>query len=99
MSRPRFLPDNFTLALVTAVLLASVLPARGVATPVFEGLTTVAIGLLFFVHGAKFSLEAITAGIAHWRLHLLVFAFTFALFPVFGLLLRPVLTPLVTPAL
>jgi sodium/bile acid cotransporter 7 len=99
MPRSRFLPDNFTLALVTTVVLASLLPVSGDVARGFEALTTVAIGLLFFLHGAKLSREAILAGIAHWRLHLLVFACTFVLFPVLGLLLKPVLTPLVTPAL
>ena len=99
MKRPAILPDNFTLALVTAVALASFAPARGLAAVGFDHLTTFAIGLLFFLHGAKLSRDAIRAGIGHWRLHLLVFAFTFGLFPVLGLALRPVLEPLVTPAL
>jgi sodium/bile acid cotransporter 7 len=99
MKRPAFLPDNFTLALVTTVLLASFLPARGAATALFDTLTTIAIGLLFFLHGAKLSRDAIRAGATHWRLHLLVFGCTFALFPLLGLALRPVLQPLVTPAL
>ncbi|MGV8803694.1 MAG: bile acid:sodium symporter family protein [Polaromonas sp.] len=99
MTRPSYLPDNFTLALIGVVTLASVLPARGAAAPFFEGLTTVAIGLLFFMHGAKLSRQAIVAGIMHWRLHLLVFAATFVMFPVFGLVLRPLLAPLVTPEL
>lgn len=58
-----------------------------------------AIGLLFFLHGAKLSREAILEGITHWRLHLLVFASTFVLFPLLGLALKPVLVPLVTPEL
>ncbi|MNQ13173.1 Sodium Bile acid symporter family protein [compost metagenome] len=99
MARSRFLPDNFTLTLVAVVTLASLLPASGRVAHFFEGLTTVAIGLLFFLHGAKLSREAILAGITHWRLHLLVFACTFILFPVLGLALRPVLGPLVTPQL
>ncbi|MES2532102.1 MAG: bile acid:sodium symporter, partial [Pseudomonadota bacterium] len=99
MARSRFLPDNFTLALVCTVALASLLPASGITAVFFNGLTTVAIGLLFFLHGAKLSREAIVAGIGHWRLHLLVLACTFVLFPVLGLLLKPVLSPLVTPAL
>ncbi len=99
MARSRFLPDNFTLALVCTVALASLLPASGTTAVFFNGLTTVAIGLLFFLHGAKLSREAIVAGIGHWRLHLLVLACTFVLFPVLGLLLKPVLSPLVTPAL
>jgi len=99
MTRPRFLPDNFTLALVCTVTLASLLPASGRAAHFFEGLTTVAIGALFFLHGAKLSREAILSGITHWRLHLLVFGCTFALFPLLGFALRPVLSPLVTPQL
>ncbi|WP_395320574.1 bile acid:sodium symporter family protein [Variovorax sp. UC74_104] len=99
MSRPRFLPDNFTLALLSVVTLASLLPASGRLAHFFEGLTTVAIGLLFFLHGAKLSREAIVNGLMHWRLHLLVFGSTFVLFPVLGLALKPFLLPLVTPEL
>ncbi len=99
MSRSRLLPDNFTLALLSVVTLASLLPAAGRPAQFFEGLTTVAIGALFFLHGAKLSREAILEGITHWRLHLLVFASTFVLFPLLGLALKPVLVPLVTPEL
>jgi len=99
MARSRYLPDNFTLALIVVVTLASLLPASGGAAHFFERLTTFAIGLLFFLHGAKLSREAILGGITHWRLHVLVFAATFAMFPLLGLLLRPVLAPLVTPDL
>ena len=99
MARSRFLPDNFTLALLSTVLLATLLPASGRAAQFFDGLTTLAIALLFFLHGAKLSREAILNGITHWRLHLLVFCATFVLFPLLGLALKPVLAPLVTPAL
>ena len=51
----------------------------------FERLTTVAIGALFFLHGAKLSREAIVGGITHWRLQLLVFASTFVHVPGAGL--------------
>ena len=99
MKRPALVPDNFTLALVATVALASLLPAQGAAARFFDALTTCAIGLLFFLHGAKLSRDAIRAGAAHWRLHLLVFACTFALFPLLGLALKPLLQPLVTPAI
>ena len=99
MARSRFLPDNFTLALVATVVAASLLPASGDVAKGFQILTAFAIGLLFFLHGAKLSREAILAGAGHWRLHLLIFACTFMLFPLLGLALRPVLSPLVTPAL
>ena len=99
MARSRFLPDNFTLALLTTVALASVLPAAGGVARFFEGLTVAAVGLLFFLHGAKLSRQAIVAGLSHWRLHLVVVAGTFVLFPLLGWALRPVLQPLVTPDL
>ena len=97
MKRPALLPDNFTLLLIAAVALATFAPAQGGVARFFDGFTTFAIGLLFFLHGAKLSRDAIQAGITHWRLHLLVFACTFALFPALGLALKPLLLPLVTP--
>jgi len=99
MSLRRFLPDNFTLCLVATVSVASVLPCRGDTAIAFGWLTNLAIALLFFLHGAKLSRAAVVAGITHWRLHLVVLASTFALFPLLGLMLKPVLLPLVTPAL
>lgn len=53
MARPKFLPDNFTLCLLGTVTLASLLPVHGQATTPFNWLTNVAVGLLFFLHGAK----------------------------------------------
>jgi sodium/bile acid cotransporter 7 len=70
-----------------------------VAAVGFEYLTDFAIGLLFFLHGAKLSREAVVAGATHWRLHVLVLACTFVLFPILGFVLRPLLQPLITPAL
>lgn len=99
MARPRFLPDNFTLALIATVSTASLLPCSGSTAQVFNVITNIGIGLLFFLHGAKLSREAVVAGAIHWRLHLTVLACTFALFPLLGLALKPVLAPLVTPEL
>ena len=96
MKRPALIPDNFTLALVAVVVLASVVPAEGAAARFFDAATGGVIGLLFFLHGAKLSREAIKGGLMHWRLHALVFACTFVLFPLLGLALKPLLQPLVT---
>ena len=95
MARSRLLPDNFTLSLIAVVAVASLLPVSGQAAVAFGWLTNAAIALLFFLHGVKLSREAIIAGAAHWRLHLLVFACTFVLFPLLGLALKPLLSPLV----
>lgn len=99
MTRPRYLPDNFTLALLGSIGLASFLPVRGYAAQGFEWLTTAAIALLFFLHGAKLSRAAVVAGMSHWRLHVLVFACTFVLFPILGLLLKPLFGIVLTPDL
>ncbi|QAU36016.1 bile acid:sodium symporter family protein [Janthinobacterium sp. 17J80-10] len=99
MTRPRFLPDNYVLALAGMVVLASFLPVRGQLAQAFDGVTAVAVGLLFFLHGAKLSRESIVAGITHWRLHLAVLASTFLLIPLLGIALGPLLTRLVGPDL
>lgn len=86
--------DRFTLLLVSMVVLASFLPISGQAAEVFGSITTIAIAVLFFLHGAKLSREAVIEGLMHWKLHGLVFAFTFALFPILGLLAKPILLPI-----
>ncbi|MBG6222333.1 MULTISPECIES: bile acid:sodium symporter family protein [unclassified Janthinobacterium] len=92
-------PDNFTIALLVTVALASFLPCTGTTALVFGHVTTVAIGALFFLHGAKLSREAVVAGVMHWRLHVLVLASTFILFPLLGLALRPLALTFLTPEL
>jgi len=99
MARPKLLPDNFTLCLLATVATASLLPSRGETAVAFDWITNFAIGLLFFLHGAKLSREAALAGATHWRLHLLVLLCTFGMFPLLGLALKPLLLPIVTPAL
>ena len=95
MKALRLLFDNFTLALLAVILVATLLPCEGNGAVFFEWLTHLAIALLFFMHGAKLSREAIIAGAGHWRLHLVVFGCTFVLFPALGLALKPLLVPLV----
>ena len=84
----RFRPDPYIVALLSTVAFASVLPASGVVEDVLDQLIVVAIGFLFFLYGARLSTETMIAGMRHWRLHLLVLALTFVLFPLFGLGLR-----------
>ena len=86
--------DRFTILLIAMVVLATFFPVSGQVAYYFNILTTVAIAILFFLHGAKLSREAVVQGMLHWKMHALVFAFTFAIFPVIGLLAKPVLEPL-----
>ncbi|WP_198341879.1 bile acid:sodium symporter family protein [Oceanisphaera avium] len=87
--------DNFTLILLAVVAAATLFPAQGQGAVFFDGLTVAAIALLFFMHGAKLSRQAIIAGMMHWRLHSLVFACTFIMFPIIGVLAKPILIPLI----
>ncbi|MGK9054800.1 bile acid:sodium symporter family protein [Neorhizobium petrolearium] len=81
----RFLPDRFTVLLVCTVILASLLPIHGDWAESFGIATDIAIGLLFFLHGARLSRDVVIAGILHWRLHLTILLVTFAVFPILGL--------------
>ncbi len=80
-------PDSFTLLLLGCVLMATVLPCRGEAAILFGWATKIAITLLFFMHGAKLSREAVIGGLGAWRLHVAVAAATFVLFPALGAIL------------
>ncbi|KHL25141.1 bile acid:sodium symporter [Croceibacterium mercuriale] len=86
--------DTFILLLVGTVLLASLLPARGAGATVTGGAADVGIVLLFFLHGARLSRQAVVDGARHWRLHLTTGAVTFVLFPLLGLAIwaLPILT-------
>lgn len=95
MTRPKYLPDNFSLLIMLMVVVASILPIAGQYAVIFSHLTDFAIALMFFLHGAKLSREAVIEGITHWRLHAMIFASTFVLYPILGLLIKPLITPLV----
>jgi solute carrier family 10 (sodium/bile acid cotransporter), member 7 len=92
----RFLPDTFTMLLVLTVLTASFLPVHGVAAGYFGIATDIAIGLLFFLHGARLSRDVVIAGALHWRLHLAILLTSFAVFPLLGLSMG-VLVPAILP--
>ena len=94
MKRPQWLPDNFVLTLLALLVLASVLPVRGEAAVWAGHVTNAAIALLFFLHGAKLSTQAVIQGLSHWRLHGVVLSVTFILFPLLAWVLGPVLRPL-----
>ena len=77
--------EPFIVLLLGTVLLASFLPPRGGWAGAFATLADSGIVLLFFLHGAKLSRQAIVDGARNWRLHLSVLGVTFGLFPLLGL--------------
>jgi sodium/bile acid cotransporter 7 len=78
--------DPYIMLLIGMVLLATVLPCRGMAAHAMGYVTNFAIGLLFFLYGARLSSETVVQGITNWRLQLIVLFSTFVLFPALGLL-------------
>lgn len=80
--------DRFLVMLVATVGLASVVPARGQWAAVASLSSGLAVALLFFLHGAKLSTQAVVAGIRAWPIHLTVLSATFVLFPFVGVVAK-----------
>ena len=91
--------DPYIAAIVGMVGLATALPAHGSGAVVANYATDAAIALLFFLHGARLSPQAALAGAWHWRLHMVVLASTFMLFPALGLGTKALFPKLLTPSL
>ena len=84
----RFYIDGVIMAIFGAVIVATLVPAEGSAATVVDWATKVAIALLFFLYGARLSPAETLAGLRHWRLHLVVLAATFVVFPLIGIPFR-----------
>jgi sodium/bile acid cotransporter 7 len=91
--------DPYIAAIVGMVCLASLVPVHDTGAVVAGHVTTAAIALLFFLHGARLAPRAALAGARHWRLHVLVLISTFVLFPVLGLAARAVFPHLLSAPL
>lgn len=81
--------DPLILLIISTVVVAIIFPARGHFAEVFDSLTNVVIALLFYLYGARLSTQEALNGLKNWRLHLTILAFTFVLYPILGLALRP----------
>ncbi|WP_313801607.1 bile acid:sodium symporter family protein [Sphingobium sp.] len=90
MQRLRDIFDPFLLLLICTVALASFLPAHGQGARIAGAAADAGIVLLFFLHGAKLSRDAIWSGTKAWKLHLATLGTTFVLFPLIGLLTQQV---------
>jgi sodium/bile acid cotransporter 7 len=66
---------------------------------VLDVATKVAIALLFLLYGARLSQTVALHGLKHWRLHLLVLAATFVVFPILGLAARALVPSVLTTGL
>ena len=82
----RFLPDRYVCLLILAAVLGFLLPDLGASDgPLNLGLVTkIGISLVFFLHGANLAPDSLAAGVRNWKVHALIQATTFALFPILG---------------
>lgn len=92
--------DGFVIALLGVIVLAYYWPQPGVQEGLFSmpsfnfagfSLPKVAnygVALIFFFYGLKLSPQQLKAGLYHWRLHVVIQAVTFIVFPLTILLVK-----------
>ncbi|APZ32850.1 putative Na+-dependent transporter [Corynebacterium pseudotuberculosis] len=81
--------DPLLVLIALAVIIAIFFPARGGFADAFSIATKIAIALLFFLYGARLSTKEALDGLKNWKLHLTILAFTFVVFPLIGIALKP----------
>lgn len=87
----KFKIDPFILAIVITVVLAYLFPQFGShsSTMDLDFIASIGISLIFFFYGLKLSPEKLKSGLKNWRLHILVQASTFIIFPLIVLIFYP----------
>lgn len=85
--------NGFLLGLVLAVIVAFIIPEPGSRGGVLhaEAVNNFGIALILFLQGLSLAFEKIRAGASNWRLHVIIQAFTFIVFPLVGLLLDAII--------
>ena len=81
---PRWLVLPALAVAIPAVLVAALLPAGGAVATGFSWGTTVGVGVLFLLYGARMAPAEAVAGLRNWRLQGSVAATTYLLFPLLG---------------
>ncbi|GAA2081916.1 MULTISPECIES: bile acid:sodium symporter family protein [Aeromicrobium] len=81
--------DPFVVMILGLAGLGIVLPAQGEVLEVVNVLVQVGIVALFFLYGARLSTAEVVHGLTAWRVHVLIVAVTFVVFPLLGLALSP----------
>lgn len=77
----RLLPDRFILLLMATLVAATLLPARGQVLVAIGWTSNAAIFVLFFLHGARLSPQAVLDGAKRWRLHAAILGFGYIAMP------------------
>lgn len=95
----RLFPDRFVPVLLVTILLASLLPVRGGAVPVAQGISTAAIVFLFFLNGVRLPRDEVLHGIRNWKLQGSAIAFCFGIMALLGLAAQAATAPFVPATL
>lgn len=83
--------DGFVLSIIAVIGIAYIFPQWGTAdsrVPI-DTISAIGISLIFFFYGLKLSPSKLKAGLRNWKLHLLVQASTFLIFPLIVLAFYP----------
>lgn len=85
--------DKFVLAIIGVISLSYFFPFWGTSqSPIpLEVISSFGISLIFFFYGLKLKPDKLKTGLKNWKLHLLVQASTFLVFPLLVLLCHPFL--------
>ena len=86
----RFGLDGFIVMLIAMIVLAKLWPQVGAKDSVLplSDIANVGVSVIFFFYGLRLSPKKLMEGISNWRLHLLIQATTFVLFPLVVLAVR-----------
>ncbi|MCW5912584.1 MAG: bile acid:sodium symporter [Cyclobacteriaceae bacterium] len=82
--------DGFVPAIIITVTIAYFFP-RGDSIIPFDIIGQIGVSLIFFFYGLKLSPDKLKAGLKNWKLHVLVQASTFVLFPLLVLPFHPLM--------
>ncbi|WP_082899601.1 bile acid:sodium symporter family protein [Rhodococcus phenolicus] len=91
--------DPFLVGILATVAVAAMLPAGGVVLTGFTWASKIAVGVLFFLYGARLSTREAIDGLKHWRLHATILTTTFVIFPLLGMAARVLVPWLLTEPL
>jgi sodium/bile acid cotransporter 7 len=83
--------DPFALLILGTAAVAVLLPPSERAALALKPVTSVGVAVVFLLHGARLSPAEVRRGLGSWRLQLGVLLTTYAIAPLLGLALRPVL--------
>jgi len=85
--------DKFVLAIIAVIGVSYFFPEWGAKESEIplKTISTIGISLIFFFYGLKLSPDKLKAGLKNWKLHVLVQATTFLIFPLIVLAFRPFL--------